>query len=78
MEEESVYRNRYAVVYKAPNVALYGKGAKPEYYVTCWGEEVPWQEYEGWEDEDWARFYKEQDEERDSAYAELERLRAQN
>jgi len=77
MDGEAVYKNRWAVVGKGRNVALYGAGAKPEYYVQCWDEEVPWQEVDGWDDVDWLQFYKEQYEEQASAYAELERLRAQ-
>jgi len=76
--DTDLYKNRYAVVYKAPDVALYGASAKPEYYVACWQEVIDWQVADEWNDAEWHQFHEEQDEERDSAYAELERLRAQN
>ena len=75
--EHIVYRNRYAVVHKAPNWALYGRNAKPEYYIHCWDEEVPWQECEGWTDDEWVQFYAEQNKEYLEAYDELRRLQAQ-
>jgi len=63
-------RMRYGVVCKAANCAKYGAGAKSEYYLQTWTEEVQ-EDTDTWDEADWARFQDDQDSELASCEAEL-------
>jgi len=65
-----VTKIRYAVVCKGANNAMYGAGARPEYYINSWNEDVQ-EDTDQWEAEDWERFQDEQDEELASCEAEV-------
>jgi len=66
----TVTKIRYAVVCKGANVAKYGAGARPEYYINSWNEEVQ-EDTDEWGEEEWERFEREQDEELASCEAEV-------